>query len=60
MPDKVIDLHAKEPHVNRELACLGCHHRWIGVCHHATLLKDLRCPCCERTGFAVNTGETQL
>ena len=41
-----------------ELICVRCHHRWIGVWPCNTLLKDLKCPSCDRDGTVIMTGQS--
>lgn len=45
------------PHKVSEVACIKCGHRWIDVRPAKTLLKQLECPRCHKTGFCIETGE---
>ena len=47
-----------DPHEVAELICIKCHKRWIGVYPMNTLLKDIECPECGKSGFAIKTGQT--
>ena len=45
------------PHVVQEVICLSCLHRWIAVIPQGTLLKDLECPKCNKSGYVIATGQ---
>ena len=46
------------PHKVSEVICLKCLYRWIAARPAETLLKSLECPCCHKSGFVIETGET--
>ena len=45
------------PHIVQEVVCLSCLKRWIAVRPQGTLLKDLVCPKCEKSGYTIATGQ---
>lgn len=51
------DEDSKEAYDVAELMCISCKHRWIGVYHSETALKELECPNCRAIGFAIRTGQ---
>lgn len=56
MPSDIIDIEEAMPHEVAEVLCL-CGHRWIAVFPEKTLLKDLECPNCHKTGRVFKTGQ---
>ena len=52
-----VDFLNELPHKYSEVICVKCGHRWIAVRPAGTLLKSLECAGCEKTGFAIETGE---
>ena len=45
MGAKVIDIFAKEPHLNGEAVCLNCKHKWTAISPVGTY--SLECPECK-------------
>lgn len=57
-PDSaVIDIENGMPHVISEVICVRCCRRWLAVRPEGTLLKDMECPGCHKTGAVIETGE---
>lgn len=54
---KIIDIESNQPHMVSEVICVKCYHRWISVRPLATLLKDLECPECNKSGTVIETGQ---
>jgi hypothetical protein len=54
---KVVDIDANKPHMVSEVLCVHCVHRWISVRPVETLLKDLKCPNCQKQGGVIETGQ---
>ena len=48
------------PHEVCELMCWHCGKRYIGAFPQQTLLKQLECPQCHRTGHMFKTGQTVI
>ena len=55
--NKVVSIEKNLPHTVAELMCLRCFYRWIGAFPSELLLKDIVCPCCNRKGRVINTGQ---
>lgn len=53
----VIDIENGMPHVISEVICVRCCRRWLAVRPEGTLLKDIECPGCGKTGGVIETGE---
>ena len=53
----VIDIENGMPHVISEVICVRCCRRWLAVRPEGTLLKDMECPGCHKTGAVIETGE---
>lgn len=47
-----------QPHKVSEVICVKCGKRWICVRPEITLLKNIVCPECNNSGYAIETGET--
>jgi len=58
--ENVIDIEANLPHEACELMCWHCGKRYIGLFPEQTLLKQLECPQCHRTGHMFKTGQTVI
>lgn len=54
---KITDIDEYRPHEVAELVCLKCLKRWIAVYPSSSLLKDLECPKCHESGYAIMTGQ---
>lgn len=52
-----VDINDNTPHKVSEVVCLKCLYRWIAVRPTVTLLRQLQCPNCGQSGFAIETGE---
>ena len=52
-----IDITSHLLHVESEVICINCKHRWIAVRPEITKLKNLECPNCGEQGFVIETGE---
>ena len=46
-----------EPHTLCEMICINCKSRAYHVYHVETLLKDLECDKCKKTGYLIMTGQ---
>jgi hypothetical protein len=46
-----------QPYRNEELICVKCFHRGIHIWPQSTLLRDLECPTCNKSGALILTGE---
>ena len=58
--ENIIDFEANLPHEVCELMCWHCGKRYIGAFPEQTLLKQLECPQCHRTGYMFKTGQTVI
>lgn len=58
MAGDVINIEDAMVHEIAELMCHSCGHRWIAVYPQSTLLKELVCPECGKSGGAFKTGQT--
>jgi len=45
------------PHKVSEVICINCMNRYIDVRPCITLLKELKCPKCNKAGYIIETGE---
>lgn len=57
MESNIIPIETNMPHKVSEVICIYCKRRWIDVRPTETLLKDLECPYCQKTGYVIETGE---
>ena len=57
MKDNIIDFEENIPHEVSEVICINCKKRWIAVRPTVTLLKDIDCPGCNKTGYVIETGQ---
>lgn len=57
MESNIIPIETNMPHKVSEIICIYCKRRWIDVRPTKTLLKDLECPYCQKTGYVIETGE---
>lgn len=55
--DNITPIEANMPHLVHEVMCWACGRRWIAVHPARTLLKELECPGCGKTGFVFVTGQ---
>lgn len=59
--DKVLDFNEYKEnntaHIVHEAICLSCLHRWIEVRPQKSLMKDLECPKCGKSGYVIATGQ---
>lgn len=55
--NSVIDIENERPHLISEVICVRCCRRWLAVRPEGTLLKDMECPGCGKTGGVIETGE---
>ena len=44
----------------KELLCIKCGYRWIGILPRMFRLIDVECPQCKKQGLTVDTGEDIL
>ena len=47
-------------HKVSEVICLQCFRRWIAARPVTLCLRDLECPTCHASGYAIETGETNV
>lgn len=55
---KEVDINALQTHEVCELMCVHCYDRFIGVFPQKSLLKDMMCEKCGKTGTIIKTGQT--
>lgn len=53
-----VDFYKNQAHEVCELMCVHCYDRWIGVFPQKSLLKDMVCEKCGKTGTIIKTGQT--
>lgn len=53
----VFEIESKKLYKTSVVVCLKCLHRWVAVRPETTWLKELECPLCNLTGYAIETGE---
>lgn len=58
---QIIDLEdyktSLKPHITKELICINCKHRYIGVYPVDLFMCQLECPKCKKRGFIIGTGQ---
>jgi len=56
--DKIKNIDEHRAHETAEMMCVKCYYRYQGVWPEQTLLKNLECPHCKKTGGIIKTGQT--
>ena len=55
--DNIVDIEVNQPHYMSEVICVNCKKRWTAIRPETTLLINLECCGCQKTGFVIETGE---